>query len=75
MAALTDDARLGRLEGQTSELSKALQDLRAGQPNHVGRAGVGDSPNRAAYHPRGPNFRVTLWLSPLRVVKQHLSPL
>ena len=31
MAALTDDARPGRLEGQTSELSKALQDLRAGQ--------------------------------------------
>jgi hypothetical protein len=31
MATLTDDARLGRLEGQTGELSKAVQDLRSGQ--------------------------------------------
>ena len=31
MATVTDDARLGRLEGQTGELSKAVQDLRAGQ--------------------------------------------
>lgn len=31
MAAVTEDSRLGRLEGQTGELSKAVQDLRAGQ--------------------------------------------
>ena len=31
MATITDEARLGRLEGQTGELSKAVQDLRAGQ--------------------------------------------
>ncbi len=31
MATVTDDARLGRLEGQTGELSKSVQDLRAGQ--------------------------------------------
>ena len=31
MATLTDDARLGRLEGQTGELSKAVRDLRSGQ--------------------------------------------
>ena len=31
MTTLSDDARLGRLEGQTGELSKAVQDLRAGQ--------------------------------------------
>ena len=31
MATIEDDARLGRLEGQTAELSKAVQDLRAGQ--------------------------------------------
>ena len=31
MAAVTEDSRLGRIEGQTGELSKAVQDLRAGQ--------------------------------------------
>ena len=31
MATVTEGARLGRLEGQTEELSKAVQDLRAGQ--------------------------------------------
>ncbi len=31
MATVTDDARLVRLEGQTEEMSKAVQDLRAGQ--------------------------------------------
>ena len=31
MASISDDARLGRLEGQANELSKAVQDLRAGQ--------------------------------------------
>ena len=34
MAAITDDPRLGRLEGQTGELSKAIQDLRSGQ-HHI----------------------------------------
>ena len=29
--AETDDSRLGRLEGRVEELSKAIQDLRAGQ--------------------------------------------
>ena len=31
MATVSDDALLGRLEGQTDGLSKAVQDLRAGQ--------------------------------------------
>ena len=31
MATQSDEARLGRLEGQTGELSKSVQDLRAGQ--------------------------------------------
>lgn len=31
MAAVAEDSRLGRLEGQTGELSKAVQGLRAGQ--------------------------------------------
>ena len=31
MAIETDDSRLGRLEGRAEEMSKAIQDLRAGQ--------------------------------------------
>ena len=31
MAAVTEDSRLGRLEGHTGGLSKAVQDPRAGQ--------------------------------------------
>ena len=31
VASVTEESRLGRLEGQTGELSKAVQDLRAGQ--------------------------------------------